>query len=85
MPIPQEEKYVPGELIRMLRNIKGLKQDIAAKRLGICQQAISKLERSKKVSYKNFLSIAAALKCTDKEIERVKEFLPPPLTHTYTR
>lgn len=76
MALPEDEKHVPGELIRMLRYIKGLKQGVAAKQIPVCQQAMSKMERSKKVSLKKFLSIAAALKCTDKEIEQAKEFLP---------
>ncbi len=34
-----------GETLRMLRNIRGLKQETLAKKLGISQPAYSKLEK----------------------------------------
>jgi transcriptional regulator with XRE-family HTH domain len=71
-------KYVPGELIRLLRSIKGIKQATAAKKADVCQQAISKLECCKKVSVVKFLSLAKAFNCTEAEIKKVIDFLPPP-------
>jgi transcriptional regulator with XRE-family HTH domain len=71
-------QHVPGDSIRLLRSIKGVKQIAAAKKADICQQAISKLERSKKVSISKFLEIATALKCNDEEIKKILDFYPPP-------
>lgn len=74
MTLPTDEKYLRGETIRMLRIIKGLKQSTLATKANICQQAISKLERSSKVREKKFLTIAAALKCSKEDIAKAKNF-----------
>jgi len=39
-------KKIPGEAIRRMRHYKGLKQHIAGEKLGIGQQAYSKMENS---------------------------------------
>lgn len=71
-------KYVSGELIRMLRLFKGGKQYTIGSTCKITQQAISKLERSKRVTEKKFMAIAKAFDCSEQDIETIKRFLPPP-------
>ena len=72
------KNYVCGELIRLLRLFKGKKQKAIGHNCKITQQAISKLERSEKVSEKKFMEIAKAFNCSEYNIEAVKKFLPPP-------
>lgn len=79
MAIPSDDKYVTGNTLRMLRLIKGFKQSTAAKKSGISQQAFSKLERSPKVGEKKFLKIATKLNCKTDDIDKVKNFTPPPI------
>ena len=69
----------PGELLKLLRNLKGIKQDDAASKLGVRQQAISKLEHCKKISTKKFDKIIMAFKFSQEEIEAAKKYLPPPI------
>ncbi len=68
----------PGELLKLLRNLKGIKQRDAAKKLDVRQQAVSKLEKCKKISGKKFDEIITALNFTQEEIEMAKRFYPPP-------
>ncbi len=72
------KNYVCGELLRMLRLIKGVKQRFSNGGYKISQQAMSKLERSKRVSEKKFKEIAKAYNCTEQDIETAKKLLPPP-------
>jgi transcriptional regulator with XRE-family HTH domain len=68
----------PGELVKLLRKLKGIKQDVAARKLGVKQQAVSKLENCKIISRKKFDEIVAAFNFTQEEVEMAKKFLPPP-------
>ncbi len=47
----------PGELLKLLRKLRGIKQDVAARKLGVKQQAVSKLENCKAISGKKFNEI----------------------------
>ena len=75
--LPNKNNNQSGELLKLLRNLKGIKQCDAAKKLDVRQQAISKLERCKKISGKKFEAIVAAFNFTQEEIEMAKRFLPP--------
>jgi len=68
----------PGELLKLLRKLKGIKQDVAARKLGVKQQTVSKLENCKIISGKKFDEIAAAFNFTQEEVEIGKKFFPPP-------
>jgi transcriptional regulator with XRE-family HTH domain len=76
--MPHQNNQQPGELLKLLRNLKGIKQDEAARKLGVRQQAISKLEKCKNVSSQKFDAIIAAFKFSAEDIETAKRFLPPP-------
>ena len=72
------QSTTPGEVIRRLRQLKGFKQSTAAEKLGISQQAYSKIEQRKTVSAKNIAQIIIAFNCSNADIETVKNFTPPP-------
>ena len=72
------KNFVCGELIRLLRLFKGIKQNAIGHNCNITQQAISKLERSEKVSEKKFMEIAKAFNCSEYDIEGVKKLLLSP-------
>lgn len=83
MPIKQSTPatagdHQPGKLLKLLRSLKGIKQSAAARQLGVKQQAISKLENSKKISNKKFAEIVAVFKFSAEEIETAKKFLRQP-------
>ena len=66
-------EFVPvsGEIIRRLRLMMGVKQTAAAEKLGITQQAYSKLEKRKKVSDERLQSVLKALNCGQTELEEI--------------
>jgi DNA-binding XRE family transcriptional regulator len=67
-----------GQLIRLLRQIKGVKQSVLAKKLGITQQAFSKLENCKSLHTEKLQAIIQALGVSDEDVESAKKLL----THT---
>jgi len=69
---------ISGETLRLLRNIKGIKQETMAKSLGITQPAYCKLEHSQYINGEKLQKLLAILNYTEKEIEQLKKFLPPP-------
>jgi transcriptional regulator with XRE-family HTH domain len=74
---------VSGETIRRLRQLKGIKQAVAAKRLGITQQAYSKIESGRLLSENKLQAVLAIFEITPKDIENIQSLLsPPPPTHT---
>lgn len=75
---PTKNREQPGELLKLLRNLKGIKQGDAARKLGVKQQAISKLEHSKRISATLFEKVIAALNLSKEDIETAMKFLPPP-------
>jgi transcriptional regulator with XRE-family HTH domain len=52
-----------GENIAKFRMLKGLKQEVLAKQIGISQQDMSKLERSENIKPEVLKSIAKELEC----------------------
>lgn len=52
---------ISGETLRVLRQIKGIKQQVIAKELGISQAAYSQIERRKYIDYKKFEEILSIL------------------------
>lgn len=73
----QNNNHQPGELFKLLRNLKGIKQDEAARKLTVSQQAISKLEKCKQISIQKFDAIITAFNFTREDIDVAKRFLPP--------
>jgi transcriptional regulator with XRE-family HTH domain len=68
-----------GEKLKMLRMIRGFSQKGIAKKLGITQQAYSKLEnQSKKLSRKRVDAILKTLDCSNEEFEKVEKFFAKP-------
>ena len=75
------QKNVPfttGEIIRRLRVLKGIKQTDAATRLGMSQQAFSKIETYPCVDETKARKILAAFACDEQDLENIKKFLPSP-------
>ncbi|HMJ48551.1 MAG TPA: helix-turn-helix transcriptional regulator [Ferruginibacter sp.] len=75
--LPDKNNSQPGELLKLLRNLKGIKQNDAARKLGVKQQAISKLEKCKKINTLKFDKIITTFNFSKEEIEIAKKFLPP--------
>ncbi len=75
---PTKNGQHPGELLKLLRNLKGIKQGDAARKLGVKQQTISKLENSKRISANLFEKVITALNLTEEDIETASKFLSPP-------
>ena len=61
-----------GEKIRLLRVCKGMKQSTVASKLGITQQAYSKIEKSDKISDKKLQEICTVMGC---RIESLNEII----------
>ena len=74
-----EKPVTHGELIRHLRHFKGLKQSIVAKKMGVSQQAYSKLESAKVISPQNIAKLLNAMGSSLGELEKIKKILPRPL------
>lgn len=66
---------ITGEHIRMLRLIKGLKQETVAKKLGISQPAYCKLEKSEVIDMVKLEQLMTALQCCQKDILHVNEMI----------
>ena len=71
--------FTTGEIIRRLRLLKGIKQTDAAKRLGMSQQAFSKIEKYPSIAETTARKILAAFACVEEDLENIKKFLPPPI------
>lgn len=69
------KEYVPGELIRLLRQVKRVKQKGIFK--GTTQQSVSKLERSERITLKKFMEVANAFNCNPEDIELARQLLLP--------
>jgi len=65
--------------------LKGLSQDGIAKKLGLTQQSVSKLESKEKIDQDRFLQILKAIGCTGNDLEDISQFIntaiitPPPI------
>jgi transcriptional regulator with XRE-family HTH domain len=62
---------VTGEIIRVLRNLRGVKQQTLAGKLGISQQAYSKIEKSNCVESFRAESILKLLDSTSEDLETI--------------
>lgn len=65
-----KEKHI-GKNIRAIRQLRGMKQEIFARELGITQQNVSKMENKKKISDEQLEQAAKALKTS---VEFLKQF-----------
>jgi transcriptional regulator with XRE-family HTH domain len=74
--IISDSSTAPGQLIRLLRQLKGVKQAVIAKKLGITQQALSKMENCKKVHTEKLLAIISLLNFSEEDVENVRKLLP---------
>lgn len=79
--IPLQKTIIPGEAIRKLRHLKGFKQIAAAKKLGISQQAYSKLERNTNLGHHKIYEIIKAFECGNGDFERMNGY--PPRKYEY--
>ena len=66
-----EHVSVSGEILRKLRLMMGVKQTSAAEKLGITQQAYSKLEKRKTVNNDRIDSVLKALNCGKTELDEI--------------
>lgn len=67
-----------GENLRSLRLIKGIPQKAVAKKMGVSQPAVSKIEHSKNVSAQTSEKYAGAANGSMEELKKLKNILPPP-------
>ena len=63
-----------GEYLKKIRLLKGLNQSGVAKKIGITQQAYSKLETHTSIDEKKFMEIIKAMECSEMELELVKNY-----------
>lgn len=71
-----------GETLKMIRLLKGLNQNGIAKKLGITQQAYSKIENNGSMNEKKFMQIVKSIDCTERELEIVRSYSSPPTGKT---
>jgi len=62
-----------GKTIRALRKLKGVSQQKVAMKLGITQQAYSKLETHEWIDNEKLENILTALESNGKELEAIKK------------
>jgi transcriptional regulator with XRE-family HTH domain len=72
---------ISGQCLRLLRLMKGIKQETIAKRLGISQPAYSKLENSNKLREERVQKVLNALSSTWEDLKKVSSFTPVLLTY----
>ena len=70
-------KKIPGEAIRKLRHYKGFKQHVAGEKLGIGQQAYSKMENSTHVKPHKIHKAMEAFGCSPEDFENLNRYPPP--------
>jgi transcriptional regulator with XRE-family HTH domain len=66
-----------GEFLKKIRLLKGFNQNGIAKKMGISQQAYSKIEKNGAIDERKFRHIINAIGCSDKELEIVKNYPLP--------
>lgn len=69
---------ITGNTLSKLRQLKGFKQNQLAKKIGVTQQALSKMEQKEKIDTEKFKEVLTALKINSGEWEQLKKVLPPP-------
>ena len=62
-----------GRNIRAIRLLQGMKQEVFARKMGISQQNVSKLEKRKKISITKLEAVARVLGVSPEAIERFDE------------
>lgn len=62
-----------GRKIEKIRELRGIKQDVLAKELGVTQQAISKMEQSANIEEEKLQYVAKALGVTPEAIRNFNE------------
>lgn len=67
-----------GQILKLLRVTKGIKQDTIAKNAGFCQQYYSQIESGKNISEEKYNHILNSNNYTAEEIEKISKFLPLP-------
>ena len=70
-------KKIPGEGIRKMRHYKGFKQQYAGEKIGISQQAYSKLEKSNDVKPYKINQAIRAFGCSNEDFEKLNGYPPP--------
>jgi len=70
-------KKIPGEAIRKMRHYKGFKQHHAGEKLGIGQQAYSKMEKSADVKPHKIHKAIKAFGCSNEDFEKLNGYSPP--------
>ncbi len=71
MEIPGLKKNHIGRKIERIRELKGMKQDTLAHKIGVSQQTISRIEQSEEIEDEKLQQIADAL---DVSVETIKAF-----------
>jgi transcriptional regulator with XRE-family HTH domain len=71
MAIPELKTVQLGKKIKRIRELKGIKQEALASKLGISQQTISLLEQSDEIDEERLAQVAKAL---DVSVEAIKNF-----------
>lgn len=69
---------ISGETVRILRQIKGIKQETIAKELGISQPAYCRIENSNYVDCQKFEKILSILGYSKTEFKEIITHYPPP-------
>ncbi|MFT3825912.1 MAG: helix-turn-helix transcriptional regulator [Chitinophagaceae bacterium] len=68
---------ITGEKLRLLRLLKGFKQKNVADKLGITQQAYSKLEKRSVINGITLEKIITSMNCTREDVEAVNKLASP--------
>ena len=60
---------ITGKTLRLLRTLRGIKQASLARKLGISQQAYSKIEKCDRLSAEKIQVILVAMGCSMQDLE----------------
>lgn len=74
----QKTRNVSGEMLKILRLIKGGKQTAIAQKLSVEQQSVSKIEKRKEVDDETIDVYLIAYKSNFEELEVIRKLLAPP-------
>ena len=64
---------ITGKTLRLLRTLKGIKQASLARKLGISQQAYSKIEKCNHLGTERLQTILIAMDCTMQDLELLNQ------------
>ncbi len=67
---------ITGEIIRLVRIWKKLKQKTVANKLGISQPAYSKLEKCKHINQQRLDKLLNILNCSERDLEIFRRLIP---------